>query len=86
MNKADRKLAAAKAVRELLRVITGGRRVYNNIYKTGTRTVKTYQRDVDFSIYEDRITDLAEVFDLDIKFNYTRGSAWSGPAFIVKFI
>ena len=85
MNRGDRKLAASKAVRELLRVLTGGRRVYNNIYKTGTRTLKVYQRDVDFSIHEDKITDLAHMFDLDVKFNYTRGAFWSGPAFIVKF-
>ena len=83
-----RKLAASKAIREYLKVF-GAWTVYNNIYPTKTRTVKictTRLRNEgkDFKQAEEAITNIADLFDLDVKFNYTRGNYYGGPAFIVK--
>jgi hypothetical protein len=81
----QRKLACAKAIKALLS--TENRCVYNNIYYTGTRTLKVYNRydQERIPFIKDKITDLADMFDLDVKFNMTKGSHWTGlGSFIVK--
>ena len=81
----QRKLACAKAIKAFLS--TECRHVYNNIYYTGTRTVKVYNRFDQARIpqIKDQITDLANMFDLDVKFKLTKASHWLPcGSFIVK--
>jgi hypothetical protein len=81
----QRKLACAKAIKAFLS--TECRHVYNNIYYTGTRTIKVYNRfDQDrIPQIKDQITDLANMFDLDVKFNLTKAGHWLPcGSFIVK--
>ena len=83
MIQTNRKLACAKAIKALLS--TKCRLVYNNIYYTGTRTIKVYNRFEPTQLTEikDQITDLANMFDLDVKFRITKNH-WTVGAFIVK--
>ena len=89
MNNHSLKLCAAKAIRELLKA-EGIEMIYNNIYPSGTRTLKVYQQalkrsDVDLPRLRDRIVDVANAFNFDVKFKFTPGRSWSGaPGFIVK--
>lgn len=88
MNTAQRKLLCAKAIRALIRA-EGVETIFNNVYDTGTRTVKVYQvslqrSDVDMPRLRDRIVDLADMFNFDVKFKTTAGSTWRPGAFIVK--
>jgi hypothetical protein len=81
----QRKLACAKAIKAFLS--TECRCVYNNIYYTGTRTIKVYNKFDQARIphIKDQITDLANMFDLDVKFKLTKGTHWTGlGSFIVK--
>jgi hypothetical protein len=81
----QRKLACAKAIKALLS--TENRTVYNNIYYTGTRTLKVYNRyDQDrIPLIKNRISDLADLFDLDVKFKITKARHWLPcGSFIVK--
>jgi hypothetical protein len=81
----QRKLACAKAIKAFLS--TECRHVYNNIYYTGTRTIKVYNRfDQDrIPQIKDQITDLANMFDLDVRFNLTKAGHWLPcGSFIVK--
>ena len=81
----QRKLACAKAIKALLS--TENRTVYNNIYYTGTRTLKVYNRyDQDrIPLIKNRISDLADLFDLDVKFKITKARHWLHcGSFIVK--
>jgi hypothetical protein len=81
----QRKLACAKAIKAFLS--TENRTVYNNIYYTGTRTLKVYNRYDQARIpqIKDQITDLANMFDLDVKFNITSNNWYCrNGAFIVK--
>ena len=81
----QRKLACAKAIKAFLS--TECRLVYNNIYYTGTRTIKVYNKfDQDrIPQIKDQITDLANMFDLDVKFKLTKAGHWLPcGSFIVK--
>ena len=81
----QRKLACAKAIKAFLS--TECRHVYNNIYYTGTRTVKVYNKFDQARIpqIKDQITDLANMFDLDVKFKLTKAGHWLPcGSFIVK--
>ena len=81
----QRKLACAKAIKALLS--TENKTVYNNIYYTGTRTLKVYNRyDQDrIPFIKNKITDLADMFDLDVKFKLTKAGHWLPcGSFIVK--
>ena len=81
----QRKLACAKAIKAFLS--TECRHVYNNIYYTGTRTIKVYNRfDQDrIPQIKNQITDLANMFDLDVKFKLTKAGHWLPcGSFIVK--
>lgn len=85
---ASRKYAAAQAIRQLM-IVETSRAPYNNIYRTGTRTLKIYsgrlaKEGFNFAALQDKITDLADLFDCDVKFNFTSGNKYGGPAFIVK--
>ena len=89
MTRAKRKLRAAKAIRELILCAVETNSIYNNIYKTGTRTIKLYKvslvrSGVDMNELKDKISLIADVFDFDVKFKETVGNRWGGPAFIVK--
>jgi hypothetical protein len=86
MNLHERKLLAGKAIKQLLIANDHAKWcVWQNLYKTGTRSIKTYKRaDIDYFKLQDQITELANMFDLDVKFKFTRGNMWGGPAFIVK--
>lgn len=89
MNTAQRKLLCSTAIRALIRA-EGVEIIFNNIYKTGTRTIKVYKTsllrfDVDMFRLKDRIIDLADAFNFDVEFKTTAGTRWgSGGAFIVK--
>ena len=84
MNKAERKLLCGKAIKALM-LARGAQLVYQNIYKTGTRSVKCYTTNVgDLNTLRDQITDLADMFDLDVKFNITKAPHWSFSGFIAK--
>jgi hypothetical protein len=88
MNLDERKLMCGKAIKLLMKT-RGARFVFQNIYKTKTRTVKCYMNSVNQSVdsvadLRDDITDLADMFNLDVKFNITKGNNWSPAAFIAK--
>jgi GTP cyclohydrolase I len=87
MNKAERKLQAGKAIKALMQS-HGARYVYQNLYKTGTRSIKMYRSSLTGPEHErkikDQITDLADMFDLDVKFNITNRRVFSPPSFIAK--
>lgn len=88
MNRDKRKLLCSTAIRSLIKA-QGVNRIFNNIYKTGTRTLKVYQTSfhqhgVDVPKLKDQITDLADAFGFDVKFKTTAGRVWSPGAFIVK--
>ena len=87
--RAERKLAASIAIRELIKCAIDGNRIFNNIYKTGTRTIKVYKvtlerADVDVRDLRERIECLADLFDFDVKFRETACSTFRSGAFIVK--
>lgn len=89
MNRAQRKLAASVAIRELIKCSLNGQRIFNNIYKTGTRTIKVYKTalrnsDVDVRELRERIECVADLFDFDVKFNETADGRFRSGAFIVK--
>lgn len=87
MNKAERKLQAGKAIKALMKS-RGARLVYQNLYKSGTRSIKMYQKSLtgpdDVMKLKEQITDLADMFDLDVKFNMTNRRVFSPPSFIAK--
>lgn len=87
MNKAERKLLAGKAIRALMKS-HGARLVYQNLYKSGTRSIKMYRASLTGLEQErklkDQITDLADMFDLDVNFNVTTRRTFSPPSFIAK--
>lgn len=87
MKLAERKLLAGKAIKSLMKS-HGARLVYQNLYKTGTRSIKMYRASLTGPEQErklkDQITDLADMFDLDVKFNMTRRGQYSSPSFIAK--
>jgi GTP cyclohydrolase I len=87
MKLAERKLLAGKAIKALMKSY-GARLVYQNLYKTGTRSIKMYQSslsgDNELRKLKDQITDLADMFDLDVRFNMTRRGQYSSPSFIAK--
>lgn len=87
-SRAESKLLCSTAIRALIRN-EGIETIFNNIYKTGTRTLKIYKvslqrSDVDVPRLKDRIIDLADAFNLDVEFRETAGTRWGAPAFIVK--
>lgn len=84
MNLKRRKLLCGKAIKSLMKC-RGANNVYQNLYKTGTRSVKCYYNAIDdISALRDQITDLANMFNLDVKFNMTKAGQYSSPAFIAK--
>ncbi len=87
MKLAERKLLAGKAIKALMKS-HGARLVYQNLYKTGARSIKMYQSslsgDNELRKLKDQITDLADMFDLDVRFNMTRRGQYSSPSFIAK--
>lgn len=87
-SRAESKLLCSKAIRALIQN-EGIETIFNNIYKTGTRTIKVYQVslkrcDVDIPRLKDRIVDLADAFNFDVRFKTTGGSYWRSGAFIIK--
>jgi hypothetical protein len=87
MNRYTLKRCAAAAIRELIKA-EGIELIYNNIYKSGTRTLKVYQNslirsDVDLPRFKERVENVAEAFNFDVKFRTTRGRMWGAPAFII---
>ena len=87
MNRHSLKRCAAAAIRELIKA-EGIELIYNNIYKTGTRTLKIYQQhlvrsDVDLPRFKERVENVAEQFNFDVKFRTTKGRMWGAPAFII---
>lgn len=87
-SRAESKLLCSKAIRALIQN-EGIETIYNNIYPTGTRTIKVYQvslkrSDVNVPLLKERIINVADAFNFDVKFKTTGGRMWGGPAFIVK--
>jgi hypothetical protein len=84
MKLAERKLMCGKAIKLLMRT-RGANLVFQNIYDTGTRSVKCYLNSIDdVSALRDQITDLANMFNLDVRFNVTKRQLYTSPAFIAK--
>jgi len=87
MKLAERKLQAGKAIKALMKS-HGARLVYQNLYKTGTRSIKMYQASLTgpehVTVLKDQITDLADMFDLDVNFNITTRRVFSPASFIAK--
>jgi len=87
MKLAERKLQAGKAIKALMKS-HGARLVYQNLYKTGTRSIKMYRASLTGPNQEqklkDQITDLADMFDLDVNFNITTRRVFSPASFIAK--
>ena len=90
MDRHSMKSCAAAAIRQLFKYEgISPELIFNNIYYTGTRTIKVYQRslvrsDVDVPRFKERVQDVADAFNFDVKFTETKGNMWGGPAFIVK--
>lgn len=90
MNRAQMKSCCGSAIRQLLKYEgIDPNVIFTNIYYTGTRTIKVYQvslkrSDVDIPKLKDRIQDIAEAFNFDVKFKTTAGSYWRSGAFIIK--
>lgn len=90
MNRHQMKSCCASAIRQLLKYEgIDPELIFNNIYYTGTRTLKVYHAtlkrcDVDIPKLKDRITDIAEAFNFDVRFKTTGGSYWRSGAFIIK--
>lgn len=87
-SRAESKLLCSTAIRALIRN-EGIETIFNNIYKTGTRTLKIYKvslqrSDVDVPRLKDRIIDLADAFNFDVKFRETADGPFRSGAFIVK--
>ena len=77
---------AAKVVRAIMNA-SGRSTVFNNIYKSGTRTVKCYGRPEGFPGMLNNISRTLNGLQVPFVFNYTRGSQWhGGPAIIVKLV
>lgn len=88
MNNYTLKRCAAAAIREIVKA-EGIETIYNNVYRTGTRTLKVYQQalirsDVDVPRFKERIENVAEQFNFDVKFRTTKGRIWGAPAFIIS--
>jgi hypothetical protein len=82
----DRKLSIGKAVKQLMQMYTR-LDVYQNMYKTGTRTVKCYAFDNE-KVNEELILNIHTLMTAFKVNKYsivrTRGS-YNGPGIIVKF-
>lgn len=87
MNIKERKLHAGKAIKALMKSYNADM-VFQNLYKTGTRSIKMYQYCLsgpqDVLKLKEQITDIADMFNLDVRFNTTRRSQYFSPAFIAK--
>lgn len=81
------KLVVGKALKQLM-ISKGRSQVFQNIYKTGTRSVKCY-RPRDPQVEMDLRQSVALVMKAfgvkDYQVVFTRGSPWGGAGFIVKF-
>ena len=87
MNNYTMKRCAAAAIREILKY-EGITLIYNNVYKTGARTIKVYENslkrsDVNVPALKERIENVAEAFNFDVKFRTTSGRPWGARGFII---
>lgn len=86
----DQKLFVGKAVKALMQSY-GRKEVFQNSYKTGTRTVKCYSSHMDANTIlnlRDSVHRLMSAFGIEID-QYTLklsdGTRYGGPGIIVKF-
>lgn len=84
----NQKLQVGKAIKALMQ--NHGRKiVFQNIYGTGTRSVKCYRNDMDAQ--EELRLRVAIIHTMkafgvnEYQVNLTKGNRWGGPGFIVKF-
>lgn len=82
----DQKLTVGKALRSLM-VSKGRSRVFQNIYETGTRSVKCYRpnAEAEFDLRMS-VAKLMGAFGVkEYQVVFTKGTRWGAPGFIVKF-
>ena len=75
----------ATIVRTMMKM-HGKRQVFNNIYETGTRTVKCYGEYGGDKSLENHINNVLRCFGSQYEIKRTKGvSGYGAPGFIVKF-
>ena len=81
----DKQMEVAKIVRAIMKM-HGNQRVFNNIYESGTRTVKCYRNQRGelpvgmLSVIEGVLQQITTRYTV----KYTKGSKYGAPGFIVK--
>lgn len=81
----DKQMEVAKIVRAIMKM-HGKQRVFNNIYESGTRTVKCYRGQyggLPLGMRE-TIENVLQQITTRYTVKYTKGSKYGGPGFIVK--
>lgn len=87
----DQKLLVGKALKALMQSYNPGSDgiVFQNIYKSGTRSVKCYRTRMDAKTEMDlrlAVIHMMKAFGVkDYYVNLTKGNRWGGPGFIVRF-
>lgn len=84
----EQKLLVGKALKALMQIY-GREQVFQNIYKSGTRSVKCYRNRMDAQTEMNlrlAIIQIMKAFNVkDYHVNLTKGNNWGGPGLIVKF-
>lgn len=84
----EQKLLVGRALKALMQSY-GRKQVFQNIYKTGTRSVKCYRTRMDAQAERDlslAVIQIMKAFSVtDYQVNFTNGNGWGGAGFIVKF-
>lgn len=83
----DLKMCAAKIVREVMKAHSRSPdRIFNNVYKNGTRTVKCYAAGKLRDRLAADIEKVLEQFCVPFRIKYTEGCRhWGAPGLIIKF-
>lgn len=79
----DKNLEVSKIIRAVMKIY-GKKFIFNNLYYTGTRTVKCYDSPADENNLEDRIRDVLQSITLNYEIKRTPGRQYGAPGFIVK--
>jgi len=80
--KADKNLEVSKIIRAVMKIY-GKKFIFNNLYPSGTRTVKCYDSP-EIGDLEDRIRDVLQSITLNYEIKRTPGTQYGAPGFIVK--
>lgn len=84
----EQKLLVGRALKALMQSYDR-QQVFQNIYKSGTRSVKCYRNRMDAQTEMNlrlAIIQIMKAFNVkDYQVNLTSGNRWGGPGLIVKF-